>query len=112
MAGTSIDVTAYKLAEEALRQSEERYARAMEASDDGVWEWNLATDHIYISPRARRLFGIPDGTEVCNRAGMLAHGGFHPDDRKRIEETIQGCLARGSGGFEIEYRVADRAGGV
>src|SRR5262249_8112439 len=76
------------------------------------WEWNLATDQIYASPRARHLFGIPDDVEVRNRADMLAHAGFHPDDRRRIEDTIRQCLDRGYGGFEGEYRVNGIAGVV
>src|SRR5882762_6732488 len=41
--GTARDVTERRRTEEALRLSEERYARAMEGSDAGHWEWNLVT---------------------------------------------------------------------
>src|SRR5712671_4866796 len=96
--------------EDELRQSEERYARAMQASNDGLWEWNPGTDAMFASPRARELFGIPDGVEIRTRADLKAHGGFHPEDRQRIEATIQAGVARHSGGFELEYRVIDPAG--
>jgi PAS domain S-box-containing protein len=96
----------------AVQASEERYARVMEASDDGVWEWNPATDEMFISPRARRLFGIPDGAEVRTRADLRERGGIHPEDRPRIEQVIAASLAGRSAGFEIEYRVVDPAGEV
>ena len=108
--GTSRDVTDRKRAEEALRTSEERFARAMEGSDAGLWEWNPGTDAAFASPRAHRLFGIPDGVEIHSRADLKAHAGFHPEDRQRIEDAMQACLARRTEGFEAEYRVINPAG--
>src|SRR5467141_1715136 len=108
--GTGRDVTDRRRAEEALRISEERYARAMEGSDAGLWEWNPGTDAAFASPRAHRLFGIPDGVEIHSRADLKAHAGFHPEDRRRIEDAMQACLARRTEGFEAEFRVINPAG--
>ena len=107
----SLDRTEELLAaNRALRESQERHARVLAATDEGIWDWNPATDEIFLSPRARQLFGIPDGVEIRTRADVQKHGGFHPEDRRRVEETVYGCAARGSGGFELEYRVIDPAG--
>ncbi|TMG84033.1 MAG: PAS domain S-box protein, partial [Betaproteobacteria bacterium] len=93
-----------------LRCSEERYARALDASNDGLWEWNPLTDELFISPRARQLFGVPDDVEIRTRADLKAHGGFHPEDRPHIDKAFSECLATGSGGIDIEYRVTNPAG--
>jgi PAS domain-containing protein len=84
-----------------LRFSEERYARAMEASNDGLWEWNPLNDKLFVSPRAKHLLGVPDDVEIRTHADVKVHGGFHPDDRRRISQSFRSSLAPGSPGFDI-----------
>src|SRR4030095_2868085 len=57
--GVVADITDRKLAQEALRLSEERYAYAMEAAQDAHWDWIVGTDQYYTSPRVVDLFGLP-----------------------------------------------------
>jgi PAS domain S-box-containing protein len=95
-----------------LKFSEERYARAMGASNDGLWEWNPMTDELFVSPRAKHLFGVPDEIEIRTRADLKARGGFHPEDRRRIGDAFKACLSPGYGGFDVEYRVINPAGKV
>jgi PAS domain S-box-containing protein len=54
---TFTDMTARKLVEDSLRESEERFALSMEATSDGLWDWDLRTDGGYFSPGYFRMLG-------------------------------------------------------
>ncbi|HXL83972.1 MAG TPA: PAS domain-containing protein [Casimicrobiaceae bacterium] len=109
MIGAISDIHAHKCAEEALRISEQRYALAMEASGEGHWDWNIATDEYYASPRMLELYGFAPGTTFKGRSDFLARFPFHPEDRptwgpKKWEEAIAAHFAGKTARFDIEMR--------
>jgi PAS domain S-box-containing protein len=99
------DITDWKLAEEALRRSEEGYALAMEASGEGHWDWNIVTDEYHASPRMLELYGFPPGTTFKGRADFLARFPFHPDDRPRWDKASAAHFAGETARFDIEIRM-------
>lgn len=56
-----IDVTERRQSLKAFRESEERFREAMEATNDGLWDWNVETDEIYFSPAYNRMLGYQPG---------------------------------------------------
>src|SRR5882672_1410627 len=108
--GTARDVTERRRTEEALRLSEERYARAMEGSDAGHWEWNLVTQEMFVSERARELLALPPGALPASRAEIMALVPQHPDDLALMPQSVRAGIE--SGGFERDYRVLLPQGGV
>src|SRR6266404_9678161 len=81
------DVTARKRVEEALRVSEERFALAVVGAKDGIWDRNLTTDMLYLSPRAQEIsMGRPlDGVDVRHESEWRQWHHIHPDDAARRE---------------------------
>jgi PAS domain-containing protein len=46
-----------------LARSEERYALAVRAANDGIWDWDLISDTLYLSPRWHAILGAPSPRE-------------------------------------------------
>jgi len=91
--------------ERALRQSEERYALAMEASNDGHWDWDVATDAIFLSPKMKELDGRRSSDPATTRALWEAAIEVHPDDRARRAASVQRGVEGPGSHYELEYRV-------
>jgi PAS domain S-box-containing protein len=91
--------------ESALRASEERYALAMEGANEGHWDWDLATDRLFLSSKMAVLEGHGADHVTTTRAAWLTQIEIHPDDRARLEATIRDHLEGRTTSFECEYRV-------
>ncbi|MDP1921001.1 MAG: PAS domain-containing protein [Myxococcales bacterium] len=92
----------------ALRRSDERFALAMDAISDGLWDWDLASDTSYFSPGYYRMLGLPLGGLETSGLGWLAR--VHADDRPSLETAIRECSAGLRPHFEGEYRLQATSG--
>ena len=108
IAGISRDITALKEALAALRASEERLNHALEGTQQGLWDWDLATGKVYRSPRWFGMIGLPPGgIEDSFEAGLKL---IHPDDRRQLEAAMSAHLEGRVPRFEAEYRIRTRSG--
>jgi diguanylate cyclase (GGDEF)-like protein/PAS domain S-box-containing protein len=98
----------HKRAEQALRESEERYALAARGANDGLWDWNLVQNSIYFSPRWKSMLGYQeaeigdDPEEWFNRV--------HEADREQLRRRITDHLNGGTPHFESEARMLHKDG--
>src|SRR6185503_17845906 len=60
------DITERAQAEHELKRNEERLALAAEGANDGLWEWDLRTQALYVSARWKELLGVPESVSVSN----------------------------------------------
>ncbi len=102
------EITEQKRAEELLRESEERYRLAMEATSDGVWDWDLVTDDVYYSPAYFRMLGY-DPEEFQGKANTWLHL-IHPEDRERALAANKACIRNQSPSFSVEFRMRSSDG--
>ncbi|HEY9779693.1 MAG TPA: PAS domain S-box protein, partial [Leptolyngbyaceae cyanobacterium] len=93
--------------QESLRESEERYALAARAANDGLWDWNLKTNKVYFSPRSKGLLGCLE-KEIGDDWEEFFQW-VHPQDIKLLKSAIAAHLS-GSTHLESEYRVLHRDG--
>jgi PAS domain S-box-containing protein len=91
--------------EQALRESEQRYALAMEAANEGHWDWDLTTGTMFLSAQMKILYGQSADTKIESRAEWLTKVAIHPDDLPRFEIAVNDHLEGRTGRYECEYRV-------
>jgi len=91
--------------ERALRESEERYALAMEGANEGHWDWDVATERLFLSPKMKMLSGLSADTPITTRSAWLAHVVIHPDDIPRFDAAVRDHLEGRTPRYECEYRV-------
>ncbi|GGZ05328.1 ATP-binding protein [Pseudoduganella plicata] len=89
-----VDVTARKLARDALLLNEERLEDGMQAARMTVWDWDLASDEMHFSDSAVAIFGA--SLEALRRPWHL----LHPDDVARLRLAQARALAERGGYLE------------
>lgn len=93
-------------AEEALRQSEERFALAVEATRDGLWDADLATDQIHYSRRFNEMLGFEAG-ELQGYDGFLNL--LDERDRDRVNAAAQAHFEHRRP-YDLEFAVRTKQG--
>ena len=91
----------------ALRQSEERYAMAMEAANEGHAEWNIQQDTVFLSEQWRALHGIDLLVLILKSTDLIDRVHMHPEDRSLVRAAVEDHLAGRTEAIELEYRVRD-----
>jgi len=108
-AGTLMDITDRKRAEQALRRSEERVRLAQEAGRIGHWEWDLRTDRAHLSASQMHLLGQEPREMEGPAADFLSM--IHPEDQERAQAAIT-AAKQGAGPLDTEFRIVLPSGEV
>ena len=86
-----------------VRESEERYALAARAANDGQWEWNARTQALHLSDRSYTLLGLESGP----RANRLAEWRtvIHPDDLAVMKRSLKKAADHPQETVDSEFRI-------
>jgi two-component system sensor histidine kinase/response regulator len=105
--GAMIDVTDLKSAEAALLAAEERLARAVRGTQDGLWEFNAVDKSFWFAPRFARMLGYEPGELGTDLDSFLNLA--HPEDRERTHAAIWKHLGSDSP-YDVEFRLRHKSG--
>lgn len=106
--GVSIDISEKKTVEIELKKSQERFELAMEAAQDGLYDWNLLTNEIYYSPAWKRMLGYKDH-ELANNLSVWEQL-TQPQDLEKAREMQNELIRRERDRFEMEFKMKHKNG--
>jgi diguanylate cyclase (GGDEF)-like protein/PAS domain S-box-containing protein len=100
------DITERKRTEAALRESEERLELAIEASQSGLWDWEIVRNVRHVSDRFKEILGYPPETDLIRIFHLPDR--LHPEDRRRAMAAVDASVETGVPfDQEIRLRCAD-----
>jgi len=108
---TASDVTELVLTRQKLAENQERTRFALESAELGTWDLDPVNDIVTWDAKCKQLYGFADGEEVLSYKEVLKY--IHPDDRERIDKTVQDSLIPERGGFyDSEFRTVGAQDGI
>ncbi len=100
--GSATNIDPQKRAEEALRRSDERFRLVTKATNDAIWDWDLATDTIQWNEVLETAFGhVPDSSRS---KGSWRREMIHPEDREQVWNGLGRAIDAGEEIWTDEYR--------
>ena len=102
------EVAHRKETEAALRQSEERWAFALDGSRNGVWDWDVMTNDVFFSQRFRTILGFEEGELGHTLDAWRSR--LHPDDARVVLSAVDAHLRGETRMYEVEHRLRAKDG--
>lgn len=92
----------------SLKQTEDRFAMAIDGTQDGIFDWDLETNKIFYSRRYFEMLGYDKGAQVGTPEESWEL--IHPDDADRVLDIVQKYVAGGLSEFSQEFRMKHNSG--
>jgi PAS domain S-box-containing protein len=108
--GISRDITARRKSEEALQEKNEQFELAIAGTNDGIWDWNIRTGDLYLSPRWKDMLGYSDH-ELSNTFDTFTDL-VYEDDQRAVTEYIDKYLGGQRGQYSFTFRMKHKDGSL
>ena len=101
---SAVDITSRKAMEAELQQTVQRYNLAISATSDGIWDWNIETDELYVSPRYREMLGF-SGEAGAPKSAAEWRTHLHLEDAAAARRAYEAYLSGDSPDYRAVFRM-------
>ncbi|OLP17886.1 hypothetical protein BST81_12565 [Leptolyngbya sp. 'hensonii'] len=108
MISLAIAVRNHQRAETALRLSEERWHLALRGNNDGIWDWDLRTNQVFLSARWKEMLGYGEEELPSHLEAWLTR--MHPEDLDRVLAIHRAHLEGETPYYIAEFRLRCKDG--
>ena len=105
---THRDITRRVAADTQLRESEERYELVMRGSADGIWDWNIKDDEVYLSKHLKHMMGYEDDAAITVKIEAL-NALVHPEDIGAVQAARRRHLEQRAP-YDVQCRIRNKDG--
>ena len=91
-----------------LKKTQERFELVIEASDQGIWDWDIENNKVFFSEQWKKQIGYDD-TELENSFDTWVEH-LHPDDKERCLNAVKTYVEQPDGHFYLEFRFRHKDG--
>ncbi|HPJ12872.1 MAG TPA: response regulator [Caldisericia bacterium] len=102
------DLTDHKKAQAELAETKEQFELAINGTNDGIWDWNIRTDSLFLSKRWKEMLGYQEH-ELPNKMSSF-NDLVYEEDRERVKRYIQRYLQGEIQKYSIEFRMKHKDG--
>ncbi|HYM34626.1 MAG TPA: PAS domain-containing protein, partial [Steroidobacteraceae bacterium] len=107
MSGAIQDIHQQKLAEDALREAQARFVRAVNGAQDGLFDYDLEHNTTWFSPRFKKLIGYNEDEFDIKFSDLMEH--VHPDDVPKLNQAFLDHV-RHRAPYDVENRMRKKNG--
>ncbi|MCU1718616.1 putative bifunctional diguanylate cyclase/phosphodiesterase [Pseudomonas sp. 5P_3.1_Bac2] len=88
---------------QALEDSEARFARALRGANDGIWDWHIEHDRLYVSERWASMLDL--SRDNLGEGSLSWFSRVHPDDLPGLRQAIDAHVSGANALLHHEYRI-------